>query len=111
MHKTQGNKPRRAAVAIAAAAVLAAGLMSATAAMAWPTPFERKLESAITQAKADANYKVIPMARTDHQWFYDECQALWEKKITKEQYVANGARQFPGYEASFAELADLLTAS
>ena len=110
MNKTPGNKPRRAAVAIAAA-VLAAGLLSATAASAEPTQFERKFSAAIAQAKADSNYKVIPMARTDQRWFYDQSLALWEKKITKEQYVADGAKEYPGYEASFTELADLLTAS
>ncbi len=107
MNKIQGNMARRATVAIATAAAL----MSATAAMAWTTAFEHKFSAAISQARADSNYKAIPLAKTDQQWFYDESHQLWEKKITKEQYVADGAKQYPGYEASFAELADLLTAS
>jgi len=94
---------------IAAAAVLAAGLMTATASMA--APFDTKMSSVIATVKADPNYKSIPLASSaDRAWFFDECQALYSKKITKEQYVADGAKQFPGYEASFAQLADLLTA-
>jgi hypothetical protein len=93
-----------------AAAVLAAGLMTATASMA--APFDTKMSSVITTVKADPNYKSIPLASSaDRAWFFDECQALYSKKISKEQYVADGAKQFPGYEASFTQLADLLTAS
>jgi hypothetical protein len=96
--------------AIAAAAVLAAGLMTATASMA--APFDTKMSSVIATVKADPNYKSIPLAsRADRAWFFDECEALYSKKISKEQYVADGAKQFPGYEASFNQLADLLTAS
>ena len=95
--------------AIAAAAVLAAGLMTATASMA--APFDTKMSSVIATVKADPTYKSIPLASSaDRAWFFDECQALYSKKITKEQYVADGAKQFPGYDESFAKLADLLTA-
>ena len=96
--------------AIAAAAVLAAGLMTATASMA--AAFENRLSSVVATVKADPNYKSIPLnSSADRVWFYNECQALYDKKISKEQYVADGAKQFPGYEASFTRLADLLTAS
>ena len=96
--------------AIAAAAVLAAGLMTATASMA--AAFENRLSSVVATVKADPNYKSIPLTSSaDRVWFYNECQALYDKKISKEQYVAEGAKQFPGYEASFTRLADLLTAS
>ncbi|HEY9028431.1 MAG TPA: hypothetical protein VIP05_29330 [Burkholderiaceae bacterium] len=96
--------------AVATAAVLAAGLMTATASMAG-TAFDTKMSAVIAHVKADPNYKVIPLASsTDRQWFMDECQALYSKKITKEQFVAEGVKQFPGFEASFTELADQITA-
>jgi len=97
--------------AVATAALLAAGLMTATASMAG-TAFDNKMSSVIAHVKADPNYKSIPLATTaDRSWFFDECEALYKKKITKEQYLADGARQFPGYDASFNELAELLTAA
>ena len=109
MNKFQGNKAQRAAASIATAAVLAAGLMTATASMA-TNAFDNKLSAVIKQVKADPNYKAIPMSSTaEREWFFNECEALYQKKISKEQYLADGARQFPGYDASFSELADLLT--
>jgi len=109
MHKTL--MARRAAAAVATAAVFAAGLMTATSSMAEPA-FDRKLSTVITQVKADPNYKSIPLSTSaDRQWFFDESRALYDKKISKEQFVSDGARQFPGYDASFTQLADLLSAS
>lgn len=102
------SKAQRAATAIVTAAVLAAGLMTATSSMA--SAFDSKMSSVIAQVKADPNYKSIPLATAaDREWFFNECEALYKNKITKEQYMADGAKQFPGYEASFAEVADLLT--
>lgn len=111
MNKFQGNKAPRAAAAIATAAVLAAGLLASTASMAASTAFDNRMSHVITQVKADPNYKKIPLDSTnDREWFADESEALFKKKITKEEYVADGVKHFPGYDASFVELADLLTA-
>ena len=108
MNKSLGHKAQRAAAAVATAAVLTAGLMTATASMA--SSFDNKMSSVITHVKADPNYKSIPLnSSADREWFFNECEALYKNKITKEQYVADGAKQFPGYEASFSELADELT--
>jgi hypothetical protein len=112
MNKFQGLKARRAAAAIVTASVLAAGLLSATASMAGSDEFDRKMSSVIGQIKADPSYRKIPLdTSADRQWFYDQSAALFEKKITKAQYVDEGSRKFPGYEASFDKLADLFTAS
>ena len=106
------HRAQRAAAAIVTTAVLAAGLMTATASMAGSNAFDNKMSSVIAQVKADPNYKSIPLASSsDRSWFFDKCEALYKKKISKEQFVADGNKQFPGYEASFNELADLLTAS
>jgi hypothetical protein len=102
------TKAQRAAATIATAAVLAAGLLTATSSMA--SAFDNKMSSVIAHVKADPNYKSIPLATAgDREWFFNECEALYKSKITKEQYLADGAKQFPGYEASFNEVADLLT--
>ena len=102
------SKAQRAAAAVATAAVLAAGLLTATSSMA--SAFDNKMASVIAQVKADPNYKSIPLnTSADRAWFFNECEALYKNKITKEQYLADGAKQFPGYDASFAEVADLLT--
>ena len=94
--------------AIATASLLAAGLLTATASMA--SAFDNKMSSVIAHVKADPNYKTIPLSSSaDREWFFNECESLYKNKITKEQYMADGAKQFPGYEASFAEVADLLT--
>ena len=111
MSKFQGHKAQRAAAAIATAAVFAAGLMTTTSSMA-ASAFDRKMQSVIAQVKADPSYKSIPLeSSADRSWFFNESEELFKHKISKEQYVADGAKQFPGYEASFTELADLLTAS
>ena len=111
MKEFQGTRAQRAAAAIATAAVLAAGLLSATASNASSAAFDNRMSHVITQVKADPNYKKIPLDSTnDREWFADQSEALFKKKITKEEYVAEGAKHYPGYEASFSELADLLTA-
>ena len=104
------NTAQRSAAAIAGAAVLAAGLMTATSSMA--STFDTKMSAVIAHVKADPNYKSIPLATaSDREWFFNECEMLYKKRITKEQYLADGAKQFPGYESSFGELADQLTSS
>jgi hypothetical protein len=111
MIKFQGNKAQRAAAAVATAAVLATGLLTSTASMA-TNAFDNKLSAVIAHVKADPNYKPIPLSSSaERSWFVNECESLYMKKISKEQYLADGARQFPGYDASFNELADLLTAA
>jgi hypothetical protein len=111
MNKFQGTLARRAA-AFTTIAALAAGLLTATAASAASNAFDTRLSAVIAHVKADPNYKSIPLASSvDREWFFTESEALFKKKISKEQYVADGIKQFPGYEASFNELADLLTAS
>ena len=98
--------------AIATTAVLAASLLTATGATAASRAFDNKLNSVITHVRNDPNYKPIPLdGKDDNNWFFDECNALYTGKLTKEQFVAEGARKFPGYEASFQEVADRLTSN
>ncbi len=111
MNQFQGHKAQRVAAAIVTAAVFAAGQLTATSSMA-ASAFDNKMQSVIVHVKADPAYKSIPLeSSSDRAWFFQESENLFKKKISKEQYVADGVKQFPGYEASFTELADLLTAS
>jgi hypothetical protein len=104
-------KTRRAATVAATLTLLAAGLLSASTAMARSTPFDDKMTTVVAHVKADPNYKSVPLdTSSDRQWFFYKCEALFDKQISKDQFIAEGSKQFPGYEASFKELADELTA-
>ena len=104
-------KTHRIASVVATLTLLAAGLMSASASMARATPFDDKMSVVIAHVKADPNYKAVPLdTSSDRQWFFYKCEALFDKQISKDQFIAEGSKQFPGYEASFKELADELTA-
>src|ERR1700739_4344578 len=91
---------RRAAAGLLTTTALAAGLFASSGAMATATGFDARMSNAIQTAKADPNYKAIPLQKTDREWFFALSEQLYTKKITKEEYVAAGAKQYPGYEAS-----------
>ena len=111
MNKFQGTRTRRAAAALVTVAALAAGLATATSSMAAASGFDARIASVIAHVKDEPGYKKIPLdSSADRAWFFSESEALFKKKISKEQYVTEGSKQFPGYEASFSELADLITA-
>jgi len=95
----------------AAAGLLAvSALVAATASQAASPAFEARLSAFITQINNDASYKRIPLrSSSDKEWFNERTEALFQKKITKEQFVSEGASKFPGYESSFATVADFMT--
>jgi hypothetical protein len=97
---------------VLATTVLAAGMLASMPSMAVPMAFDNRMNEFLVHIKADSSYKRIPLDTiADKQWFYDRTEALFTKKITKEQYVSEGTQRFPGYEASFNEVADFMTAS
>jgi len=104
------RRVRQSALGLLATTALAAGMLAATPSMAASSrAFDARMSELSAHVKADPNYKRIPLDTTsDRQWFYDESQALYTNKITKEQFVKEGAQRFPGYEASFAEVADFI---
>lgn len=109
MTHTQMNRIRRAAASLLATSALAAGLMASTTTMAAPTGFDVRMNALIAHVKDDPNYKRIPLTSTaDREWFYNKSEALYSKKITKEQFVSEGSKQFPGYEASLTTVADFM---
>ena len=100
---------RRTALGLLATTVLAAGMMASTA-MAASAGFDNRMGQLAAHVKADPTYKRIPLDTTsDKQWFYDQTEALYSKKITKEQYVSQGTQKYPGYEASFSAVADFIS--
>lgn len=99
---------RRATLAIASTAVLAAGLLASTASMA--SAFDNRMGDFVQHIKDDPNYKRIPLETAgDREWFYSLTEKVYEHKITKEQFVAEGTKMYPGFDASFAEVADYMT--
>jgi len=93
---------------LASAAVLAAGLLASTASMA--STFDNRMGEFVSHIKDDPSYKRIPLQTTsDREWFYQLTEQVYEHKITKEQFVAEGVKKYPGYDASFSEVADFMT--
>lgn len=56
------------------------------------------------------NYKHLPLKeKADFDWFYIETYALWEKSVTKDQFIQNGLLRYPSYKESLEYLANQLT--
>ena len=100
----------RAAATLLATSALAAGVLASSSAMAAVAGFDARMDALIAHVKNDPNYKRLPLNTTaDREWFNKETEALYAKQITKEQFVSDGAKQFPGYEASLATVADFMS--
>ncbi len=109
MTHTQVRSLRRAAASLLAASALTVGLLASTGSMAAATGFDVRMNALIAHTKDDPSYKRIPLKTTaDREWFYDNAEAVFTRKMTKEQFVAEGSKQFPGYEASLATVADFM---
>jgi len=69
--------------------------------------FETKFTKVLDDIKKKDDYKKIPLeTNANTEWFIKQSFMLWDKQLTKEQYISNGAKKFPGYEKTFAYLAD-----
>ena len=69
--------------------------------------FESRFNAVVKDIKKKDDYKKIPLKKNaDTEWFIRESYKLWDKQITKEQYVSNGNAKFPGYTSTFEFLAD-----
>jgi len=107
---TPTRRTGRTTAGLIATTLLAAGLMASTASMAAAPGFDAKMSAFATQIKSDPSYKRIPLETTaERQWFYNQSEAVYTKKITKEQFIAEGVKLYPGYEASFAAVADFMS--
>ena len=49
-----------------------------------------------TEIKKDANYKKLDLSTPElKSWFTDNTYALWDHKITKEQFITEGLKKYP----------------
>jgi len=110
VHRIPTLRIPRAASALVAAAVLSAGLGAAAPVLAGSTGFDTRMAYMLSHVSADPGYKRIPISTSEERvWFSDLAERLYSNKITKEQFVAEGVAKFPGYDASFSTIADLMT--
>ena len=106
---TPVRRVRQAALGLFATTVFAASMLASTSSMAAAAGFDNRMSELVAHVKTGPNYTRIPLDTTaDKQWFYDQTEALYSKKITKEQYVSEGVQKYPGYEASFTEVANFI---
>jgi len=69
--------------------------------------FEKKFAKVLDDVKNKDDYKRIPLeGLADFDWFVKESFLLWGKQQTREQYISNGEKKFPGYKETFAYFAD-----
>ncbi|MCF6222404.1 MAG: hypothetical protein L3J34_01620 [Flavobacteriaceae bacterium] len=68
--------------------------------------FEAKYTTVLEGIKNDSSYKRVPMENSDVVWFNTQAFLLWNKKISKDQFVKEGVSRFPESGASFEYLAD-----
>jgi hypothetical protein len=95
-----------------AASVAAVSLVAvfASSALAAATGYDKRLAALVQTTKEDPTYKRLPLdSAEDKQWFTDATEKLYAHKMTKEEYVAEGAKRFPGYESSLNTVADFMT--
>ncbi|GIT98080.1 hypothetical protein [Sulfurovum sp. TSL1] len=60
--------------------------------------------------KNQPNYKHLPLTEeADFDWFYIETYALWDKNVTKDQFIQNGLQRYPAYRESLEYLAEQLS--
>ena len=71
--------------------------------------FEKKLTSVAETLPKEPGYKRIPLdTQTEQEWFTTQAFLLWDKKMSKDQFVTEGEKRFPGYKESFEVVADRL---
>ncbi len=68
--------------------------------------FEDKYTIALTDIQNDSRYKKIPLANSDVVWFNTQAFLLWNKKLSKDQFIDEGVSRFPKNKESFEYLAD-----
>ena len=62
--------------------------------------------------KADPNYKKLGLKTSEEKnWFTDLTYGLWDKKISREQFIANGLKKRPENLHEFNVIADGLLSS
>ena len=73
-----------------------------------PDPFAVRMSDMGYMAKMDETYRIIPLQSDDDRtWFDGQLRALYDGRIDKARFVAEGDRRIPGHAESWRRLADL----
>ena len=88
---------------------VAAGLVAAVlAGCAAPDPFAVRMSDMAYMVKMDDTYRAIPLeSEADRTWFDGHLRALYDRRLDKARFVADGDRRIPGHAPSWRRLADL----
>ena len=87
------------------AAVVGALVVASCAA---PDPFAVRMSDMAYMVKMDDSYRAIPLeSEADRAWFDGHLRALYDGRIDKARFVAEGDRRIPGHAPSWRRLADL----
>lgn len=107
MTRMPAPRIHRLAASVAAVSLVA---LFASSALAATTGYDKRLAALVQTTKEDPGYKRLPLdTAEDKQWFNDATEKLYAHQMTKEEYVAEGAKRFPGYEPSLNTVADFMT--
>ncbi len=67
--------------------------------------FEVRYRAVIKTIQTDSNYKKFPLkGDKELKWFNTISFKLWDKQISKDQFISEGLKRFPGYKESFEYL-------
>jgi len=72
-----------------------------------PTPeksakFNPILSEVAHSTKTDPNYHRMSLKTAeDKKWFHDQTYRLWDRQITKSQFVSDGVVKYPGHKYEF----------
>ena len=69
--------------------------------------FEKKFNQVLEAISNKDDYKKIPFdSNADTEEFIADSYKLWDKQITKNQYVQKGLKKYPEYKDTYNYLAD-----
>ena len=71
------------------------------------TQFEARFEKVLDDIDNKKDYKKLPTDDTEKtKWFIKESFKLWDKQITRDEYIAAGIEKYGGYKETMIYLAD-----
>jgi len=75
---------------------------------AGPDPYAVRVSDMGYMVKMDDAYRAIPLeTEADRAWFDGHLRALYDRRIDKARFVAEGDRRIPGFAPSWQRLAEL----
>ena len=72
--------------------------------------FEKKFNQVLEDVKNKKDYKKIPFdSNADTEEFIADSYKLWDKQITKEDFISKGTKKYPDFKETYNYLADEFT--